>query len=74
MTFDWKKAFRALAITVCTVVFLGGGVLFLFLMGSLGMFPLYVTKVIPVVGAAAVIASMRPVSSSSPRYTATLSA
>lgn len=56
MTFDWKKAFRALAITVCTVVFLGGGVLFLFLMGSLGVFPLYVTKVIPVVGAAAVIA------------------
>ena len=56
MKFDWKKAFRALAITVCTVVFLGGGVLFLFLMGSLGMFPLYVTKVIPVVGAAAVIA------------------
>ena len=56
MKFDWKKALSTVVITLFMVVIFGGITLFLFLLGNLGMFPLYVTKVIPVVGTAAVIA------------------
>ena len=56
MKFDWKKALCAAVITFFMVVIFGGTTLFLFLLGNLGMFPLYVTKIIPVVGTAAVIA------------------
>ena len=56
MKFDWKKAFSTVVITLFIVVIFGGATLFLFLLGSLGMFPLYVTKVIPVVGGTAVLA------------------
>ena len=56
MKFDWKKALCAAVITFFMVVIFGGATLFLFLLGNLGMFPLYVTKIIPVVGTAAVIA------------------
>ena len=56
MKFDWKKALRAVVITLFMVVIFGGATFFLFLLGNLGMFPLYVTKVIPVVGVAVVLA------------------
>ena len=56
MKFDWKKALCAAVITYFMVVIFGGATLFLFLLGNLGMFPLYVTKIIPVVGTAVVIA------------------
>ena len=56
MKFDWKKALRAVVITLFMVVIFGGTTFFLFLLGNLGMFPLYVTKVIPVVGVAVVLA------------------
>lgn len=56
MKFDWKKALCAAVITFFMVVIFGGATLFLFLLGNLGMFPLYVTKIIPVVGTAAIIA------------------
>ena len=56
MKFDWKKALCAAVITFFMVVIFGGTTLFLFLLGNLGMFPLYVTKIIPVVGTAVVIA------------------
>ena len=56
MKFDWKKALCAAVITFFMVVIFGGTTLFLFLLGNLGMFPLYVTKIIPVVGTAAIIA------------------
>ena len=56
MKFDWKKALCAAVITFFMVVIFGGATLFLFLLGNLGMFPLYVTKIIPVVGTAVVIA------------------
>lgn len=55
MKFNWRKAIDAVFITLLILVFFGGATFFLFLMGSLGMFPLYVTKVIPVIGIAAVI-------------------
>ena len=56
MKFDWKKALSTVVITLFMVVIFGGITLFLFLLGNLGMFPLYVNKVIPVVGTAVVIA------------------
>lgn len=56
MKFDWRKALCAAVITFFMVVIFGGATLFLFLLGNLGMFPLYVTKIIPVVGTAAIIA------------------
>ena len=56
MKFDWKKALKTVVITRFMVVIFGGVTCFLFLLGNLGVFPLYVTKVIPVVGTAAVIA------------------
>ena len=56
MKFDWKKALCAAVITFFMVVIFGGATLFLFLLGNLGMFPLYVTKIIPVVGTAVIIA------------------
>lgn len=57
MKFNWKKALSAVVITLFIAVVFGGITLFLFLLGNLGMFPLHITKVIPVVGAAAVIAA-----------------
>lgn len=56
MRFDWKKALRAVVLTLFFLIFFGGIFLVLFLFGSLGMFPLYVTRAIPVVGAAVVLA------------------
>ena len=55
MTFDWKKALRVVVRSLFFLVFFGGIFLVLFLFGSLGMFPLYITKVIPVVGVAVVL-------------------
>ena len=56
MRFDRKKALRAAVLSLFFLVFFGGIFFVLFLFSSLGMFPLYVTKVIPIVGAAVVLA------------------
>lgn len=61
MKFDGKRILSELLSALFAFVFLGGGTFFLYLMGSFGMFPLYVTRVIPFVGVAllvAVIAAM----------------
>lgn len=51
-----KKMLRALLISVSIIVPLGSGTFLLYLFGSLGIFPLRVTKVIPVLGIAAILA------------------
>lgn len=53
-----KKALRALVLAVCLIVFLGGFWLAVMLFGSLGAFPLYVTRVIPVLGVATTLAAV----------------
>jgi len=62
MTINWKKALRAVLMSVFVLIFMGGPLLFVFLMASLGMTPLYVTKVIPVAGIAFLIAMILAVS------------
>ena len=62
MTFNWKKALRAVLLAVFVLVFVGGPLLFVFLMASLGLTPLYVTRVIPVAGIAFLLAMILAVS------------
>lgn len=52
MKFDWKKALRAVLMSAFILVFVGGGLMLLFVMASLGLTPLYVTQIIPVAGIA----------------------
>lgn len=58
MSFDWRKALRALMAGLAILVFFGGALLVAFVFGSLGAFPLYVTRAIPLFGIPAVIALM----------------
>lgn len=51
-----KKLLRAIGTALVIAVFFGGVLLLLFLLGSLGLFPLYVTRVIPVAGIAVMAA------------------
>ena len=51
-----KKLLRALGIAIPILLFFGGALLILFFFGSMGMFPLYVTRVIPVAGIAVMAA------------------
>ena len=44
MRFDWRKALRAVVCAVAITIIYGGFVGFLFLFGSLGAFPAYITK------------------------------
>ena len=43
-----KKLLRAIGIAIPILLFFGGALLILFFFGSMGIFPLYVTRVIPV--------------------------
>lgn len=52
MKIHWKAVLQKAAAAALTVLVLGGGTFLLYLLGNFGMFPLYVTKVIPVVGIA----------------------
>ena len=56
MPFNWRKALKAIIQTALIVLFYGGFLFLLFLFGSLGAFPVYVTKVIPFVGIATMLA------------------
>ena len=51
-----KKLLRAIGIAIPILLFFGGALLILFFFGSMGMFPLYVTRVIPVAGIAVMAA------------------
>ena len=51
-----KSIPQLIGIALATLFLLGGLTVFLYLLGSLGMFPLYVTKVIPWLGICAVLA------------------
>lgn len=51
-----KKVVSVFFASLCILAFGGGATLFLYLLGNFGMFPLYVTKVIPIVGFAATLA------------------
>lgn len=62
MGFDWKKALRALVCAALLVLGYGGFLLLLLIFGSLGAFPVYVTKVIPVFGISTLIALILAVS------------
>jgi len=62
MTFNWKKALRAVLLAIFVLIFMGGPLLFVFLMASLRMTPLYVTRVIPVAGIAFLLAMILAVS------------
>lgn len=53
-----KKALRALALAAGLTLFLGGFWFVALLFGSLGAFPLYVTRVIPVLGVATTAAAV----------------
>lgn len=53
-----KKALRALALAAVLILFLGGFWLAALLFGSLGAFPLYVTRVIPVLGVTTTLAAV----------------
>ena len=50
-----KSIPQLIGIALATLFLLGGLTVFLYLLGSLGMFPLYVTKVIPWLGICAVL-------------------
>jgi len=56
MKFDWKKALRAVGMTAVILVFIGGPLLFVTIIASLGAVPLYVAKIIPVAGGAFLLA------------------
>lgn len=56
MRFDWRKALRAVACAVAITIIYGGFLGVLFLFGSLGAFPAYITKIIPFAGGATLIA------------------
>ena len=56
MPSERKRIPQLIGIVLLALIFLGGPVFFLYLLGSLGMFPLYVTKVIPWLGICAVLA------------------
>lgn len=56
MKFDWKKMLQAILITAALCIFLGGALLVIFIFASLGLTPLYITRVIPVMGIAFLLA------------------
>jgi len=57
MEHDRTANLLRIVISTMLICLIGGGVVFfLFLFGSLGMFPLYVTKAIPIIGAAGILA------------------
>ena len=58
MKVNWKRLFGSLAAAAGLLLLIGGPTFILFLFGSLGMFPLYVTRVIPVVGVAGLLAAI----------------
>ena len=58
MKVNWKRLFGSLAAAAGLVLLIGGPTFILFLFGSLGAFPLYVTRVIPVVGIAGLLAAL----------------
>jgi len=62
MKFDWKKALRAVGMALVILVFMGGPLLFVTIIASLGAAPLYVAKVIPAAGIAFLIAMILAVS------------
>ena len=61
MRFNWKKTFGMLAAAVGLIFLIGAPTFVLFLFGSLGAFPLYVTRVIPIVGVTGLIAAISAV-------------
>ena len=62
MRFNWRKALRAVICAVLLFLILGYALAILMLVGSFGYFPVYVTKVIPVVGVTIIIALILAVS------------
>ena len=58
MKVNWKRLFGSLAAAAGLVLLIGGPTFILFLFGSLGAFPLYVTRVIPVVGITGLLAAL----------------
>ena len=58
MKINWKRLFKTLAAAAGLILLIGGPTFILFLFGSLGMFPLYVTRMIPVVGIAGLLAAL----------------
>ena len=58
MKVNWKRLFGSLAAAAGLVLLIGGPTFILFLFGSLGAFPLYVTRIIPVVGIAGLLAAL----------------
>ena len=53
-----KKALRALVLAAGAIIFLGGFWLFVMVFGLFGGLPLYVTRVIPVIGTATTVAAI----------------
>lgn len=51
-----KRVIDTIFIVVGITILCGGGTFFLYLLGNFGMFPLYVTRVIPVIGIAGTLA------------------
>lgn len=56
MTYQWKKALRAVLAGLFITVFLGGALLAVYVVGALGGFPLYVLKAYPFFAAAVLLA------------------
>ncbi len=55
MRFDWKKALRAAVFMSAIIIFYGGLLFLLILFGSLGAFPVYITKTITFAGGATLL-------------------
>ena len=56
MKVNWKTVLKKLLLVLAVVFIFGAGTFLLYLFGNFGMFPLYVTKVIPVLGVALTVA------------------
>lgn len=56
MKFDWKKAFRAIMVTIFILLFVGGPMFIGFVIASLGLLPIYVIKGLPWVGVPLLVA------------------
>jgi len=59
---NWRKLLRAVGTGIGITLLYGGALFIAFLLGSLGAFPLYMTKVIPVFGAVTLAAAILAVS------------
>lgn len=68
MTSNWKKALWAVLKTASILLFVGAPLLIVFIFASLGAVPLYLTRIIPVVGIALLLALILTVIDYLPRH------